>query len=116
MIKFVKVNGFKQKHNQGGILLTAILFLLFFTSLFLVLVEDYQITKSYYLNSKNQYTARIMKEMFLNEYYQKDGLTENPIEFSTGTLTYTEKERLEIDVRLGTQHFSFSEDLREVQK
>lgn len=115
MEKPFKVSGSNQTNNRGGILLTAILFLMFFSSIFFMLFEDYQITKSYYLSCKDLYVAKIMKEMFLDEYYRKESVSKSPVEFSTGNLTYTEGEQLQIKVIVGNQVFLFSEERREVQ-
>ncbi|MDH6365550.1 hypothetical protein M2139_002565 [Enterococcus sp. PF1-24] len=111
-----KGNGFCRGNNQGGLLLTTLMFLLFFSTVFIVVYEDYQLAKEYYVNSRDLYLAKTMKEMFLTAYYQEEALPENPIEYTTGKVSYTEQTDLIVVVEIDGWNFTFHEPLREVQK
>lgn len=106
-------NGYSREQNKGGILLTAILFLVFFSGILLIILEDYRVAKDYYLESKDFFTAKIMMEMFLEEYYTSDTAVVSPVEFSAGTLTYKELDQLEIKVYINGNTLTFHKELKD---
>lgn len=102
----------QQKQNEGGILLTALLFLALFSGVLLIILEDYQVSQNFYLESRDLYTMKTMKEMFLDEYYTKSEKITNPVEFSTGTITYKETDQLVISVTVNGNTIAFQEKLK----
>lgn len=114
--KFVRESIFYQKsrshYHRGGILLTALLFMLLYSSVLLILLEDHRVTQNQYLVTRDLYLARSMKEMFLQEYR----LEEKPptlVNFSSGVLTYTESnDELRIRIVINRQVYNFQEKLK----
>lgn len=99
--------------HEGGILLTALLFFTLFSGVLLLLLADYQSTQNFYLETRDLYTAKIMKEMFLDEYYTKPDTVKSPVQFSTGELTYKETDKLEVTVMIRGNKLVFHEKLKQ---
>lgn len=110
--KVIRENGLYQKLNKGGVLLTALFFMLFFSGILLIILDDYHISQQFYLASKELYQAKIMKEIFLDEYYNSNEMPNNPTLFNCGRLSYTEKEQLIISVTISQRVFTFYEALK----
>lgn len=98
---------------RGGILLSALLFLFLLSFLFLIVLEDFQLTQRFSKKTKDFYTAQIMVDMFLFEAEQKKELKlKGEINFSTGKLHYIfNKNTIEIVVVIGKDTYQFQEKL-----
>ncbi|MGX7113259.1 competence type IV pilus minor pilin ComGG [Enterococcus termitis] len=81
----------KAKNNyKGGILLTTILFLFLFSSLFTLVLEEFKLTQQFTQKSKEYYIAKTMVSIFISEIKQSKKMIdkEGYQDFSSGRLTY----------------------------
>lgn len=76
---------------RGGVLLTALLFMLFFSFLFSLVVEETQLTNHFSMKTQEFYTAKIIYSIFfINLKQQSQDLAPvGVIHYSKGELSYT---------------------------
>lgn len=104
------------KKYKGGVLLITLLFVFLFSFIFMLVLEDFQLTQRFATKTKDYYTAKTMVSMFLAEFRQKKHpLAKKGYEhFSTGELKYEyDKEVLRVVVRLNQTIYTFQEHYRE---
>ncbi|MBP2099420.1 competence type IV pilus minor pilin ComGG [Enterococcus rivorum] len=98
------------KHYKGGVLLTALLFVLLFSFLFTLVVEEARLTNHFSIRTKDFYSAKIIYSMFCIEINQEQQLLANTgmIEYSEGKLSYRlEDEYLFIDITVNQKKYQF---------
>ncbi|MGX7136705.1 competence type IV pilus minor pilin ComGG [Enterococcus silesiacus] len=107
------------QYYKGGILLTTLLFVFLFSFLFVLVLEDFQLTQRFTQKTKDYYSAKIMVSMFLSDVKQE----QYPLEkagnqhFSTGTLHYEYKQpTLNLTVQLKQTTYTFQEKYLEREK
>jgi hypothetical protein len=91
------------KKYQGGILLTAVLFVYFSSFLLLVTLENFKLSQKFTINNRDFYTEKVMVSMFLAEIKQKDKILKEggTVHYVQGHLDYVYKDQvLEIKVAL----------------
>lgn len=106
--KSMKMN----RQYKGGILLTTLLFVFLFSFLFVLVLDDFQLTQRFTQKTKDYYSAKIMVSMFLSDVKEE----QYPLEktghqhFSTGMLYYEYKQPiLKLTVQLKQTTYTFQE-------
>lgn len=101
------------KKYEGSVLVAVLLFFYLFTQFFLLMVTDYRLTHSFAGSTKDFYTAKIMKTMFLSEIAEIHDLRENgQLTYSTGSLEYVkENMALEIIITVSGKRYIFHENM-----
>lgn len=101
------------KKYEGSVLVAVLLFFYLFTQFFLLMVTDYRLTHSYAGSTKDFYTAKIMKTMFLAEIVDAHDIGEHgQLTYSTGNLEYVKENRaLEIIITVSGKRYTFHENM-----
>lgn len=107
------------KHYKGGVLLTALLFVLLFSFLFTLVVEEARLTNHFSIKTRDFYSAKIIYNMFCIEINQEQQLLANTgmIEYSEGKLSYRlEGEYLIIDISVNQKEYQFKKSTQQIKK
>ncbi|WP_266102660.1 competence type IV pilus minor pilin ComGG [Enterococcus gallinarum] len=102
----------QQYRHRGGIFLSVLLFFSLTSCLLLLVLEDERLTSNFTIRTTNLYQAKIMKELFLMDYYSKDSELA-----STGKRTYNKEtlsyegsnEKVIIIVKMKNGYYRFEE-------
>lgn len=104
---------------KGGVLLTTILLVFLFSFIFILILEDFQLTQRFTKNTKEYYTAKTMVSMFLYEVKRERQPLANKGNqaFSVGTLDY-EYDGMAITcvVQLNNRVYKFKESYQKAKK
>lgn len=93
---------------KGSILLPAICFLLLVNSLLFLALEQLYVTSLFVTGTKDFYHVKIIKELFLSEYLEKDLPEKGQRFFDCGTVIYEEnQEELKIIITLQEEDYYF---------
>lgn len=101
------------KKYKGSVIVTVLLFFYLFMQFFLLMVTDYRLTHSYTESTRDFYTARIMKMMFLSEIKKGESLgMEGSLTYSTVMVEfYRTDQEIEIQVIVSENRYTFHERL-----
>ncbi|EOI03082.1 hypothetical protein UAY_00829 [Enterococcus moraviensis ATCC BAA-383] len=107
------------KRYNGGILLTTLLLVFLFSFIFMLILEDFQLTQAFTKKTKDYYIAKIMVSMFLSDRKKEQKSFEKKGEqrYSTGILQYEYNETIvwfTIEVNQAT--YKFKEEYHKSKK
>lgn len=94
---------------KGGTLLTSLFIVCLFSFLFLLTLENFQLTRNFDEKTKSFYLAKIMVKMTINEI---EGQKEGSVSFSEGHVEYRKKEdKVLLTVYVMNTEYFFEENL-----
>lgn len=104
---------------KGGVLLTTLLLVFLFSFIFMLVLEDFQLTQRFTHETKEYYIAKTMISMFLADIRQEA----QPLgkvgqqRFSSGTLQYQyDQKTIHFIIQLNQRRYRFQINYQEVEK
>lgn len=98
---------------RGGVLLTALLFVMLFSFLFSLVVEEAQLTHRFSIKTQDFYSAKIIYSIFCMEVEQaaQPLPQKGAIHYSEGELSYSvEGEHLVTDILVNQKKYQFKKN------
>ncbi|WP_207694134.1 hypothetical protein DOK67_0001925 [Enterococcus sp. DIV0212c] len=102
-----------KKRHRGGVLLTALLFIFLFSFIFMLVLEDFQLTQRFAQKTRDYYIAKTMISMFFFDVKQEQRTLDKTgyQKFSTGILQYEyDQKTVKFTVQLNQAIYKFQEE------
>ncbi|EOH92839.1 hypothetical protein UAW_02880 [Enterococcus haemoperoxidus ATCC BAA-382] len=107
------------KRYKGGVLLTTLLLVFLFSFIFMLVLEDFQLTQKFTKNTKDYYVAKTMVSMFLYDIKQEQASLEKEGQqrFSSGILEYRyDQTTIKFIIHINQTTYEFQEEYRVMKK
>lgn len=104
---------------KGGVLLTTLLLTFLFSFIFILVLEDFELTQQFTQKTKDYYVAKTMVSMFLTDIRQEvyPVAKSGQQNFSTGILQYEyDQTTFNFVIKLNQTIYKFQEEYQESEK
>lgn len=103
----------KSNKHQGGILLSAVMMVGLVSLLFLTVIENTKLTTDFSVKTLHFYQAKIMSELFWQDYQKTEMLSKGEAVYNTGKIFYEEKDgQLEMNCQIQNRFFTITMPLK----